>query len=83
MIEPIKPRALFQHTHHRNRFGEEVGLVVTIENQSQWPMTAYPLPPAREVREEVGPGPLLWWQQTPGQYRVSVRYVMARRTEAG
>jgi len=44
--------------------GEEVTFRVTIENQSDWPMTVYNLPPAIEVRSDGGPGP--WWQQQPG-----------------
>jgi len=46
------------------RIGEAVNFVVTIRNHSDWPVTAYHLPPAVEVRTRDGYG--AWWQQGPG-----------------
>ena len=44
--------------------GEEVTLTATIENHSEWPMTAHHLPPAIQVRSKGTLG--LWWQQEAG-----------------
>jgi hypothetical protein len=45
--------------------GEEVEFTVTIKNQTQWPISAHPVPPALEVRQVGGPGPVPWWQHLP------------------
>ena len=44
--------------------GEEVTFMVTIENHSDWPVTAHHLPPAIQVRSKGTLG--LWWQQEAG-----------------